>query len=61
MELLDRIVIPELVQYLLGVLGLLALWQFYRIQVLAGRIYAGAILRFGSKVKLREAWRSAEL
>ena len=25
----------------------------------AGRIYAGGLLRFGSKMKLREAWRSA--
>jgi ABC-2 type transport system permease protein len=26
---------------------------------LAGRVYAGAILRIGAKVKLRDAWRSA--
>jgi ABC-2 type transport system permease protein len=26
---------------------------------LAGRIYAGAILRTGAKVKLRDAWRAA--
>ena len=26
---------------------------------IAGRIYAGGLLRFGSRVKLREAWRSA--
>ena len=40
MELFDRIVIPEYAMYLLGVLGLLVLWQYYRIQVLNGRIYA---------------------
>jgi ABC-2 type transport system permease protein len=27
---------------------------------LAGRVYAGAILRTGSKVKIRDAWRAAE-
>jgi ABC-2 type transport system permease protein len=27
---------------------------------LAGRIYAGALLRIGRRVKLREAWRGAE-
>jgi ABC-2 type transport system permease protein len=28
---------------------------------LAGRIYAGAILRIGGRVKLTEAWHSGEL
>ncbi|HEU4915546.1 MAG TPA: ABC transporter permease [Acidimicrobiia bacterium] len=28
--------------------------------LVAGRIYAGGLLRFGTRVKLREAWRSAE-
>jgi ABC-2 type transport system permease protein len=27
--------------------------------VLAGRIYSGGLLRYGSRVRLREAWRSA--
>jgi len=27
---------------------------------LAGRVYSGAVLRTGSKVKLREAWRAAD-
>jgi ABC-2 type transport system permease protein len=26
---------------------------------LAGRVYAGAVLRTGAKVKLRDAWRSS--
>jgi hypothetical protein len=26
---------------------------------LAGRLYAGAILRIGARVKLRDAWRAA--
>jgi ABC-2 type transport system permease protein len=29
--------------------------------LLAGRIYAGAVLRVGGRVKLREAWRGAEV
>jgi ABC-2 type transport system permease protein len=28
--------------------------------LVAGRIYAGGLLRFGTRVKLRDAWRSAE-
>jgi hypothetical protein len=27
---------------------------------LAGRVYAGAILRTGARVSLRDAWRAAE-
>jgi hypothetical protein len=27
---------------------------------LAGRIYSGAVLRTGSAVKLRDAWRAAQ-
>ena len=26
---------------------------------LAGRLYSGAVLRIGAKVRLRDAWRSA--
>jgi hypothetical protein len=26
---------------------------------IAGRIYAGGLLRFGGRVKLKDAWRSA--
>jgi ABC-2 type transport system permease protein len=33
----------------------LALWALLR---LAGRLYAGALLRFGSRVKLRDLWHS---
>jgi len=33
----------------------------YALVRLAGRVYSGAILRIGARVKLREAWRSAEL
>ena len=27
---------------------------------LAGRVYAGAVLRTGARVKLRDAWRAAD-
>lgn len=40
MEIMNGIVIPEVVIYLLGVLGLLILWQYHHIQTLSGRIYA---------------------
>jgi ABC-2 type transport system permease protein len=30
------------------------------LTLVAGRIYAGGLLRFGTRVKLRDAWRSAE-
>lgn len=32
----------------------------YGLLQLAGRIYAGAVLRFGGRVRLREAWRGGE-
>lgn len=37
---LNNIVIPEVMPYLLGILGLLLIWQFHRLQVMAGRIQA---------------------
>jgi ABC-2 type transport system permease protein len=51
-------------------LGAIPAWQYLAAVVLtiaaiiglvfvAGRIYAGGLLRFGTRVKLREAWRSA--
>lgn len=36
----DRILVPELVQYLGGVLGLLLVWQYHQNLVLKGRILA---------------------
>jgi ABC-2 type transport system permease protein len=52
-------------------LGAIPAWQYIAAVVLtvativglvlvAGRIYAGGLLRFGSRVKLRDAWRSAD-
>jgi ABC-2 type transport system permease protein len=32
----------------------------YAMVQLAGRIYAGAVLRFGGRLRLKEAWRGAE-
>jgi ABC-2 type transport system permease protein len=32
----------------------------YGLVQLAGRIYTGAVLRFGARLRLKEAWRSAE-
>jgi hypothetical protein len=32
----------------------------YGLVQVAGRIYAGGVLRFGGRVRLREAWRGAE-
>lgn len=40
MEIFGGFVVPESTLYLLGVLGLLVIWQYHHIQVLAGRIYA---------------------
>ncbi len=39
----------------------LMLVTIYGMVRLAGRIYAGAVLRTGGRVKLREAWRGAEV
>jgi len=52
-------------------LGAIPAWQYIAavvvtigaivgLTLVAGRIYAGGLLRFGTRVKLREAWRSAE-
>ena len=32
----------------------------YGMVQVAGRIYAGGVIRFGGRVRLREAWRGAE-
>jgi len=44
-------------QYVLAVIITLA--SIVGLVLVAGRIYAGGLLRFGTRVKLREAWRSA--
>jgi ABC-2 type transport system permease protein len=44
-------------QYILAVI--LTLGAIVGLVFVAGRIYAGGLLRFGTRVKLRDAWRSA--
>lgn len=44
-------------QYLLSIVMVLA--TIAGLTLVAGRIYAGALLRYGGRTKLREAWRSA--
>jgi ABC-2 type transport system permease protein len=38
----------------------LTLAAIYGLVQAAGRIYAGGVLRFGGRVRLREAWRGAK-
>ncbi len=40
MEIVERLVVPEVAYALLAVLGLLAVWQYHQNQVLSGRIYS---------------------
>ncbi|HEU4528662.1 MAG TPA: ABC transporter permease, partial [Actinomycetota bacterium] len=35
--------------------------SIYGMVVLAGRIYAGAVLRIGPRLRVREAWRGSEV
>jgi ABC-2 type transport system permease protein len=44
-------------QYLVAVV--LTMGTIIGLVFVAGRIYAGGLLRFGTRVKLRDAWRSA--
>ena len=44
-------------QYLLSIVMVLA--TIAGLTLVAGRIYAGALLRYGGRTKLREAWHSA--
>ncbi|MDH5616662.1 MAG: ABC transporter permease, partial [Acidimicrobiia bacterium] len=46
-------------EYLLAVVIMIA--ATYGLIRLAGRVYSGAILSIGARVRLRDAWRSAEL
>jgi len=45
----------------LGLSVVLMLATICGMVLLAGRIYAGAALRTGGRVKLKEAWRGGEL
>jgi len=44
-------------EYVLAVLITLA--SIVALLFIAGRIYAGGLLQFGGKIKIRDAWRSA--
>jgi hypothetical protein len=37
---MPTIVLPDLLPYLLAIVGLLALWQYYQLRVMKGRILA---------------------
>ncbi|MGZ8662569.1 MAG: ABC transporter permease [Actinomycetota bacterium] len=45
----------------IGLSIVLMLATIYGMVLLAGRIYAGAVLRTGRRVKLKEAWRGGEV
>jgi ABC-2 type transport system permease protein len=45
----------------IGLSVALMIVTIYGMLLLAGRIYAGAVLRTGGRVKVREAWRGAEV
>jgi len=47
---------PRAVPLAVGI-DVVSAWILVR---LAGRVYTGAVARTGPRVKLREAWRSAE-
>lgn len=40
MEIVHSIILPNVLPYLLGIFGLLLLWQYYQIQVMKGHIQA---------------------
>lgn len=40
MDIASRLIIPEVTVPLIGILGLLIVWQYHQTQVLTGRIYA---------------------
>jgi ABC-2 type transport system permease protein len=47
----------EVWEYVLAVL--ITIGTIVAMVFVAGRVYAGGILQFGGKIKLRDAWRSA--
>ncbi len=55
-----RVSLEAIPAWQFGLSVLLTLGAIYVSVRIAGRIYAGGILRSGQRTKLREAWRSAE-
>jgi ABC-2 type transport system permease protein len=43
-----------------GVSAILTLIGIYILFTIGARVYAGAVLQFGGRIKLRDAWRSGE-
>jgi len=44
----------------IGVAALLTIVGIYILFTVGARVYAGAVLQFGGRIKLRDAWRSGE-
>jgi ABC-2 type transport system permease protein len=44
----------------IGVAAILTLIGIYFLFTIGARVYAGAVLQFGGRIKLRDAWRSGE-
>ena len=44
----------------IGVAAILTLIGIYILFTIGARVYAGAVLQFGGRIKLRDAWRSGE-
>jgi ABC-2 type transport system permease protein len=44
----------------IGVAAILTLIAIYFLFTIGARVYAGAVLQFGGRIKLRDAWRSGE-
>ena len=44
----------------IGVSAILTLIGIYILFTIGARVYAGAVLQFGGRIKLRDAWRSGE-
>jgi ABC-2 type transport system permease protein len=56
-----RLAYGEVAWWQIGVSVASVVLTVYAMVRLAGRLYAGAVLRFGGRVGLKEAWRGAEV
>jgi len=61
MVMIVRIANGSVPWWQIGLSVVLMLVTIFGMLLLAGRIYAGAVLRVGGRVKLKEAWRGAEV
>lgn len=53
-----RVAVSDVSIWEIGLAALLIVASIYGLAQLGGRIYSGAILKLGTRVRLREAWRS---